>query len=109
MTNRDNQSNGEGEFESSRDELDLIGGDFSKFTRQRLIMWGIRWIIGFAIIWAVVSFQPNWSWLWWVGGAVALVSLALLLSGQWLVTRKIKKADATIKRLSAEVEKSSQE
>jgi len=109
MADRDNQSNGEDEFESPRDELDGISGDFSKFTRQRLIIWGIRWIIGFAIIWAIVSFQPQWSWLWWVGGAVALASLALLLSGQWLVNRQIKKTDATIRRASAEIEKGSRE
>jgi len=44
-----------------------------------------------------------------IGGAVALIILAVLLSGQWFVHRQIRNTDATIERASAELEKISQE
>lgn len=106
---RDNHSNRDGKFASQHNELDGISRGFSKYIRQPLILWGVRWIIGFAIIGVIVFFQTQWSWLWSVGGSVVVASLALLLSTQFIMNSKIKETDATIRRLKAELEKVSQE
>jgi hypothetical protein len=47
--------------------LRTLEGETANFFRRRLVLWAVRWVIGFAIIAVVVHFQPDWFWLWWVG------------------------------------------
>lgn len=64
-------------------------------------MWALRWTIGFGLTWAIVSYWPEYSWLWWVAGGVAALSLALLLAGQWMVQRKVARTSNRIEEMNA--------
>ena len=51
--------------------LNTVAVNFTQSVSRRLILWAVRWIIGFGVIALVVYFQPAWSWLWRVGGCIA--------------------------------------
>jgi hypothetical protein len=86
----------DGELGSLTDDLDQIRSDTTSFLKQRLVMWAVRWCIGFTIIWVVVSSWPNLDWLWWVGATVALASLAFLLLSRWLIFRRLDRTSSFI-------------
>jgi hypothetical protein len=95
--NLNNHRPGEdGELGSLADDLDQIRSDTTSFVKQRLVMWAVRWCIGFAIIWVVVSFWPNLDWLWWAGATVALASLAFLLLSRWFISRRLDRTSSLI-------------
>ncbi|WP_179957847.1 hypothetical protein [Exilibacterium tricleocarpae] len=52
------------EIEFDLEKLDDVELSNRHFSKKRLIIWFFRWVIGFSIIWAVVSFKPILSWLW---------------------------------------------
>jgi hypothetical protein len=64
MNLNDQRPDEDGELGSLTHDLDHIRSDTTSFLKQRLVMWAVRWCIGFAIIWVVVSFWPNLDWLW---------------------------------------------
>jgi hypothetical protein len=66
-------------------------------VKKRLMLWVARWTIGFGLIWMIISYYPSMIWLWWVGGAVALVSLVALVVGAVLVERKLARVEGQIK------------
>jgi len=103
MTIDPEDMSGDDGFKLARHELEGLRDESTLFVKQRLLMWAIRWIIGFAIISAVVAYQPQWSWLWWVGGGAALVSLVLVLAGDWLIQKRIDKSERRARELVAEV------
>jgi hypothetical protein len=96
MNLNDPRPDDDGELGSLTDDLDQIRSDTTSFLRQRLLMWAVRWCIGFASIWVVVSFWPNLGWLWWVGAAVASASLAFLLLSRWLISRRLDRTSSLI-------------
>lgn len=57
--------------------------------KRRLLLWTIRWLITFGVIGAIVYFNPTLSWLWWVGAALALVSLGLVLVLHVVLQRRL--------------------
>jgi len=83
------------------DESDEIGSEFASFFKRRIVMWAVRWTIGFALTGVLVSFRPEYEWLWWITGGLALVSLLLLLLGQWLVQRKLAQTTTKIDDVNA--------
>lgn len=91
------------EFSFDRSELDALRAGTTTFMRQRLVMWALRWIIGFALIAVIVWYHPDYSWLWWVGAIVALLSLAILLIGQRVLARKFDQTDHRIDKAESEI------
>ncbi|MDJ0608550.1 MAG: hypothetical protein QNJ67_06195 [Kiloniellales bacterium] len=85
-------------LETERGQVEALRAETQGFLNRRVTFWGLRWSLGFAVIWAVVSYEPAWHWLWWAGAALAAVSLAALVLGHVVLTRKLKKADLAIDR-----------
>ena len=85
-------------LESERGQLEALRAETEGFLTRRVTFWGLRWSLGFAVIWAVVSYEPAWHWLWWAGAALAALSLAALVLGHVALTRKLRKADRAIDR-----------
>ena len=67
-------------------------------ARQRLILWAVRWALGFCAIGVIAYFWPGLTWLFWVGLAVAATSLVLTLS---LRAVALKRIDRASRRLDA--------
>ena len=92
-----------GRFEPPYEELETLRDETSSFIGRRILFWSVRWTIGFIIIWAIVSFYPDLSWLWWVGICVAALSLALLLIGEWWLKHTIGKTRSRVRDLEAAI------
>lgn len=60
------------------------------FFQTRFLLWAIRWVIGFGLIWLLVAYYPEYSWLWWVGGVVAALSLAVTAFAYFVLNRKLR-------------------
>jgi hypothetical protein len=65
---------------ADRSELDEMREALAGSVRRRLILWAVRWVLGFAAIAIVVHFYPTLTWLFWAGAAVAALSLVVTLS-----------------------------
>lgn len=92
-------------LKEDRRALDEVAATFSHSVKRRLIMWCVRWTIGFGIIALVVRFWPALSWLWWVGAGVAVLSLALTVTMSWVVHRRVgmvRRAVIDVERLAAQ-------
>ena len=74
---------------------------WTAFLRERLLRWALRWTIGFAGIYLVTVFYPDFAWLWWAGAGLALLSLSLLLGGQLLILRKLARSESAGDNLEA--------
>lgn len=85
-------------LEDEARQLHALQQDSEAFFKRRLILWGLRWAIGFAVIWAVVAYQPAWSWLWWAGAGVAALSLITILVGRVLLNRRLARSRAVMTR-----------
>ena len=86
--------------------LNTLAADFTQSISRRLILWAVRWIIGFGIIALAAYFQPEWSWLWWVGGSIAALSLAITLTMHFVMQRKfaeVRRKMEEAERLAAEI------
>ncbi len=93
----------EEEFRFDTTEFDQLRADSATFIKQRLIIWAIRWTIGFALIFVIVAYWPSLSWLWWAGGIVALASLVFLLAGQWFIGSRIDRTTDRVRKAEAEI------
>ena len=91
----------EREFADLQHEMNAEAASWNVFVRTRLIMWFIRWVIGFVIIGVICYFRPDWSWLWWTGIAVALLSLAFQLTMNAIMQRKLRQTRKTLARAGA--------
>lgn len=60
--------------------------------KRNLVMWFIRWCIGFAIVGIITSRYDGFGWLWYVAIPVALFSLLFNLGVMQLLSRKISRA-----------------
>lgn len=77
-------------------ELVSLSAGLTQSLQRRLVMWAVRWLIGFGIVAAVVHFWPSVAWLWWAAAAVAALSLITLLIVHFVVQRRIGVAQARI-------------
>ena len=78
--------------EQNTAELEALRGETSHFLAKRLVLWAIRWLIGFAIIAAVDYFYDGVGWLWWAGGGLAATTLILMLAVHVIMARKFAQA-----------------
>lgn len=83
-------------FVATERELRSLDDGLAAFLRRRLLFWAIRWTIGFALTWAVVTAWPHLSWLWWVAGVTALLSLAAMIVTDVIIKRKIRQTTRRI-------------
>jgi len=74
---------------ADRSELDEMRKTLAGSVRRRLILWAVRWVLGFAAIAAVVHFYPTHSWLFWAGAVVAALSLIVTLSIHAFAKRRL--------------------
>jgi membrane protein implicated in regulation of membrane protease activity len=58
-------------------------------VKRRLLLWGVRWTLGFAAIAVAVHFYPTLTWLYWAGAGVAAVSLVVTLSIHAFAQRRL--------------------
>lgn len=89
-------------------ELEAHAAGFAPSLKRGLIMWAIRWLIGFGLIALAVKIWPSITWLWWVGAAVAGVSLLSMLVMQWVLQRKaisIRKQLGELDRIVEDLER----
>lgn len=93
---KDNDLYGAETFAATERELRSLDDGFAAFLRRRLAFWAIRWTIGFALTWAAVATWPNLSWLWWVAGITALLSLAAMIVTDFVIKRKIRQTTRRI-------------
>ena len=87
-------------------ELAAMSAGLSQSLIRRLVMWAARWLIGFAIVAAVVHFWPSASWLWWAAAAIAALSLASLVVMHALVQHRIaavQSSAAAVDRLAEQL------
>ena len=75
-------------FDSELQQLKALQEESEGFLKRRVTLWGIRWTIGFALIWGAVTYEPAWNWLWWAGAGLAVLSLTAILVGRALLNRK---------------------
>ena len=68
--------------------LDQIERETSAFMGRLVRRWAIRWVIGFAIIFALTRWVDWLDWLWWIAAPVAALSLLVpLLFRRFLMKR----------------------
>lgn len=77
-------------------ELVSMSAGLTQSLQRRLVMWAVRWLIGFGTVAAVVHFWPSVSWLWWAAAAFAALSLITLLVLHFVVQRRIGVAQTRI-------------
>ena len=88
-----------GNFSDNREEFQSLRRGWSAFTYRRLVLWLIRWTIGFALIGLFAALYPELSWLWWVGIGVAMLAPVTALASQWLVSQKLRQAESALAEL----------
>lgn len=87
------------------EELFQIQESSNKFIKKRLILWVIRWVIGFSIIGVVVHYNENLAWLWWVGIGFALITPILSFFTQKYVNKKLMETHEKIQHLDDAINK----
>lgn len=94
----------EAEFRADLEQLKNYEEGHTRETRKRLLLWAIRWAIGFGLIAIAVYFNPDWSWLWWVGAAVAALSLALIVVSSLFLKRKLARTTQKMSELEERIQ-----
>ena len=85
---------------SARADVDAIGANVSALVTRAVIMWAIRWTIGFALIWAITAWTGRFGWLWTAGIVVAGLSLAITVAFQIFFARKLRETHAQLDRMN---------
>lgn len=70
-------------------ELAAEATGFARTVARGLAAWCLRWALGFGLIAWATHRWPGLDWLWWAGGAVALISLVTTLVTAWVVRRHV--------------------
>ena len=77
------------------DEIEALGlarQTWRVGVKRHLVLWVIRWTIGFSIVAAIYYFNPDWTWLWWWAIGLALALPVISLAATALLNRKIRRA-----------------
>jgi hypothetical protein len=82
---------------ADRSQLDELRASFAGSAKRSVILWAVRWTLGFAAIGVAVYFRPQWAWLWWAGAGVAALSLVVMLSMRFFTLRRIDAAQRRIR------------
>lgn len=72
-----------------RTKLDEMREAMAGSVKRRLVLWAVRWVLGFAALAVVVHFYPKLTWLLWAGAVVAALSLVLTLSIHAFAKRRL--------------------
>jgi small-conductance mechanosensitive channel len=75
-----------------RSELDEMRDALAGSVKRRLVLWAVRWALGFLAIAVAVYFYPTLTWLFWAGAGVAVASLAVTLSIYAFARRRLELA-----------------
>ena len=70
------------------EELPAMQRSFAGLIKRSLILWAIRWTLGFLIIWAVTAWSGRFEWLWTAGLIVAAISLVTTLGAHFFMQRR---------------------
>lgn len=81
------------------DELGQVQKGASNMVARALILWAVRWTIGFGLIWAITSWTGRFDWLWVAGLIVAGLSLATTLYWQVALARQASRTKAKLQEL----------
>lgn len=73
----------------ARAEADALAVSFDRDVKRALILWVIRWVIGFLLIWFITGVSGGLSWLWWVGVIGAIGSLVATMALKRRMSRKL--------------------
>ena len=84
-----------------RDELEVLQQDMTAFFKRGIVLWAVRWTIGFAIIGVVVSFNPQWRWLWWVGIGFAALTPFMTLVSREILRRQVRRTEKALADLES--------
>lgn len=87
-------------------ELNQLRQETKRFVGKRIVMWAVRWAIGFAVIGAVTYFYEGLDWLWWAGLGLAGTSLVLMFTMHWVMSRKLAGVQGDLDRLDAMIKES---
>ena len=85
------------------EELPAMQRGFADLIKRSLILWAIRWTLGFLIIWAVTAWSGRFEWLWTAGLIVAAISLVTTLGAHFFMQRKFASVEQSRQRLEAEL------
>lgn len=77
------------EARAARAEADALAASFDRDVKRALILWVVRWIIGFLLIWFITAVSGGLSWLWWVGIVAAIASLVATMALKRRMSRKL--------------------
>lgn len=83
-------------FEPERSQVERAGVAFAGLLRRRLVLWAIRWTVGFIGIGIAVYLRPTLAWLFWAGAGLAGVSLVLMLTVHRVTVRRLATAERRI-------------
>lgn len=81
------------EARAARAEADLLAEKFGQDLRRALILWAVRWVATFLLIWFVTAASGGFRWLWWLGLAAAVASLVLTLAIKRRMSRRLERLD----------------
>ena len=87
------------DFSENGEELRSLRRGWSAFSYRRLVLWLIRWTIGFALIALVAALYPEVSWLWWVGIGFAMLTPVMAMASQWFPSRKLRQVGSALAEL----------
>lgn len=77
------------EARAARAEADALAVSFDRDVKRALILWVVRWIIGFLLIWFITGVSGGLRWLWWVGIIAAIGSLVATMALKRRMSRKL--------------------
>lgn len=85
-------------------QLEELAAVSQGFLKREVTFWAVRWVIGFAIIAAIVHYYPDWSWLWLAGALVATITLSTLILANHFLKRKVAQTHDKISQAKTELE-----
>jgi len=77
------------EARAARAEADKLAARFDEDVRRAFILWVVRWILGFALIWFITGVSGGLNWLWGLGVVVAIASLVLTMALKRRMSRRL--------------------
>ena len=87
------------EARAARAEADALSASFDRDVKRALILWIVRWVIGFLLIWFITGVSGGLGWLWWVGIGFAMLIPVTAMASQWFVSRKLRQAESALAEL----------
>ncbi|WP_164117537.1 hypothetical protein [Sphingorhabdus sp. Alg239-R122] len=87
-------------IEENERQLDHESLELGTSLRHRLVFWAIRWALAFAVIGLATHYSGKFQWLWPVAAIIAAISLLFLIITNYVVQKKIKRAQRSLQDLA---------